>query len=67
MAIKASHPFFFNLLFNSLQFIAHAQIESIADIRNVGIVLVYFNLVVMVGLVYLSAMVLNPRPWMGSA
>lgn len=61
--IKGTRLFLFNLIFNSIQFIVLVEkgYPPIADISSSGIVLIYFNLITLIGIVYLKLYILNPK------
>jgi hypothetical protein len=61
--IKATRIFSFNLLFNSIIFIkmSNAGYEPVNSIKTIGSLLVYFNLITLLGIVYLKLYILNPR------
>jgi hypothetical protein len=61
--IKSTRLFLFNLIFNSIQFIVlvNKGYPPITDIYSSGIVLLYFNLITLLAIIYLKLYILNPK------
>jgi hypothetical protein len=62
--LKLSDIFDFNLLYNSFQFlyiVNHNEVPELDEIRIAGIILVYFNLLTLVAIMYLKICVINPK------
>ena len=61
--VKGTRIFSFNLLFNSIKFIemSNQNYQPIQNIRRIGSLLVYFNIITLLGIIYLKLYILNPR------
>ena len=67
--LKVSNIFGFNLVYNSIQLsilFANESYPFLNEIRTIGGLLIYFNLLTFVFLIYMKICILNPRPGQSS-